>query len=319
MWVVKGSNNNRNPSDLRGSCNCSCPNCKANFNHYMDSIALIKVLQDRVNDDEKERSYMIEQVDLLEKQQKLILHQKEEDLKSLQECYNSLGKSIETERKLRIEEMYKLEFQKKEMARVEKEITELRKELAEAIEALPNLQKENKVLKERAELDQQTIARMSTEMEQYNYDLVLLEELNTRLRVRLSEAETKLGDALKVSMNNMSKSCRSKSINMNVPLPTLKSSLRYPSISSTASPTLHTHSTAPMRDGIHNSGSSYHRCFNRSKLMDALSIADSTIVGTIGCDGSYGGYAACNTSGMKQQQYGTGVVRHKQLRYSYES
>lgn len=183
---------------------------------------MVKVLQAQIAENDKERKLVIEQVGELEEQHTTEKHAWSTENAVLQNKIDELSKALEHERKLRMEEVYKLEFQKKETARVEAEVVSLRKQLADAIQALPNLEKENELLKRRVEADKATISKMNAELGQYNYELATMENLNTRLRLRLNEADTKLGKALRSAARNASDA----NVSVQQSLPSLRPSLR---------------------------------------------------------------------------------------------
>jgi hypothetical protein len=229
LWVVKGNDGvadfkeSGDISDIRLRCDCTCPDCKETYNAYLEEKAMVKVLQAQAADNENERRFVIAQVDELELQHKFEREDNAKNVQRLQATVDSLNKSLENERKLRIEEVYKLEFQKKETVRVEGEVAELRKQLMDALNALPDLQLENATLKQRVDLNKNSILQMSAELERYNYELARMEDLNTRLRLRLSEADTKLG---KIMVRASPGDLGSGSVYSNAPLPALKSALR---------------------------------------------------------------------------------------------
>jgi hypothetical protein len=232
LWVIKANDGvadfkeSGDISDIRLRCDCTCPECKETYNAYLEEKAMVKMLQAQAADNENERRFVIAQVDELELQHKFERENSAKKVQDLQATVDSLNKSLENERKLRIEEVYKLEFQKKETARVEGEVAELRKQLIDALNALPDLQLENAALKQRADMNKTSILQMSAELERYNYELARMEDLNTRLRLRLSEADTKLGKVMARANSNSINTGSAYGSVIDGPLPPLKSALR---------------------------------------------------------------------------------------------
>ena len=202
LWLIKaddgiaGYKESGDLSDIKLSCDCKCLNCKDIYNSYLDEKSMTKVLQEQLDENATERKFVLEQVKLLENQHKITLQEKDKEIKEANAKIEFINQSPEHERKLRMEEVYKLEFQKQETVRVCKEVGELRQQLQEALNALPTTENENKLLKQRIDLNQITITKMSAELEQYNYELARLEDLNTRLRLRLNDSDTKLGNVM---------------------------------------------------------------------------------------------------------------------------
>jgi chromosome segregation ATPase len=240
MWVVKKGKDGPETKAQTGSitdiirrtCDCACQNCKDIYGSYIDAQAMVKILQDELADCDKLRQNFILEVSEMERRQMVLLQEKEDRTNTLESKVESLSKALENERQLRMEDVYRMEFQKKEAARTEEELRDVRKQWVEALAALPNTQNENKLLKMQLELQRGTIEKMNAELGSYNYELATLEDQNTRLRLRLSEADTKLGKALRANASV------SKAASSTEHLPALKSTLRSSSTCSSARPLL---------------------------------------------------------------------------------
>lgn len=197
LWLMRADIDNgiatfkstSNVDDIRLSCDCTCQDCKAMYNSYIDEKSMTKVLQERLDDNQVENAFMIEQVQLMENKYNAQIEELQQMVDDKQRKIGSINAQLETERKLRMEDMYKLEFQKEENTTQAKELREIRQLLNNAHNALPNLEYENKLLKQRAKQNEDTIAKMDAELHQYSYELAKLEDTNTRLRVRLHSAD----------------------------------------------------------------------------------------------------------------------------------
>jgi len=205
MWLMKvddsEANTNIDSNDIRPSCECTCSYCKITYDAYIDEKAMTKVLQQRLDESQNESSFMIEQVKAMEDKYNTRIEELESELADKIRKMDFINAQLETERRLRMEEMYKLEFQKDENDKQGKELKSTRNELINAINALPELEHENKLLKQKVEYTEVTILRLNTEMKQYNYELAKMEDANTRLRLRLHDSDTQINQ---FRMNNSS-------------------------------------------------------------------------------------------------------------------
>ena len=235
MWLMKADIDNgiaafKSTSDVnevRLSCDCTCPDCKMTFNSYIDEKAMTKVLQERLDENQAESTFMIGQVKLMEDKYNARIEELEKSVSEKLRKIEFITAQLETERRLRMEEIYKLEFQKEESATQAKELREVRQLLVNATNALPNLERENKILKERIERNNDTIAQMDAELHQYSYELTKLEDANTRLRLRLNDSDVQIDQyRLNSDSNNMGSSSKSGASNTQMlrPIKTLRTS-----------------------------------------------------------------------------------------------
>ena len=201
MWLMKADDGttafkaSANINDIRLSCDCTCPDCKATYNAYLVEKSMCKLLQERVDENEIESALMIEQVKSMETQYTLSIQELEASIRLKQQQVESIQGQLEMERKLRMEDIYKLEFEKEDNSKQAAEIRSLRAELKEALQNFPNLELENKVLKYRCESNSDTINKMDAELQQYSYELTKLEDTNTRLRLKLSDSDTQINNS----------------------------------------------------------------------------------------------------------------------------
>ena len=204
MWLMKVDDSVANDSnDVRPSCDCTCTYCKATYDSYIDEKAMTKVLRLRLDESQSESSFVIEQVKAMEDKYNARIEELEGELADKSRKMDFINAQLETERRLRMEEMYKLEFQKDENEKQGKELKSTRNELIKAINALPELEHENKLLKQRVEYNEATILQLNTEMQQYNYELAKMEDANTRLRLRLHDSDTQITQ-LRISSGSLS-------------------------------------------------------------------------------------------------------------------
>lgn len=210
MWLMKADINSgiaafQSTSDVNAiqlSCDCTCPDCKSIYNAYIDEKAMTKVLQSRLDESDAESTIMIEQVKNMEDEFNARIEELEKSVNEKLRKIESINTQLETERRLRMEEIYKLEFQKEESAKQTTELREVRQMLTNATNALPNLEFENRILKERIDRNNDTIAKMHTELHQYSYELTKLEDANTRLRLRLNDSDVQMDQYRLSSMSH---------------------------------------------------------------------------------------------------------------------
>lgn len=206
MWVVKPNG----PSDgnviSTVSSTCSCPSdsaeCKAVFDAYIEEKAMVKILQDRLADYSSERGFIVEQVDKLENEHAAKIMELETCISEQWAKIDSLNKSLENERRLRMEDVYKMEFLKQENNRLMIENRETRQHHINAVNALPELENENRLLKQSLLMNKDTIEKMSGELQQYDYELSKYEDANTRLRLRVHDSHEQLDSMRLNSMQN---------------------------------------------------------------------------------------------------------------------
>ena len=124
-----------------------------------------------------------------------------EDLQSMVEQgttkISELKHTLDSERSLRMEELYKREFQKRETDKSIEEIKDLKSSLRKQSDELRLLIHENKLLKERERVNntQQEAVNNDREgaynqLQSYENQIARLEELNDLLRMRLAEANS---------------------------------------------------------------------------------------------------------------------------------
>lgn len=198
LWLMKADDGmssfkcTSDINDVRLSCECSCLDCKATYNAYIDEKAMTKVLQQRLDESIMENSYMIEQIKAMEDRYNAKIEELQNEVADKQRKMDFINAQLETERRLRMEEIYKLEFQKDENEKQATELRNTRKELVIAINALPELEHENNLLKQKVQHNESTISRINDDIEQYNYELAKMEDANTRLRMRLHDTDVQI-------------------------------------------------------------------------------------------------------------------------------
>lgn len=219
-------------------CDCSRQQCQDVFDAYATVKASTRSLQTELAELKKKQQHTSHEISDMERNHAVQLQDRDDQIASLLERVQSLSKSLEHERQLRMEDIFKLEFQKKETSRAETELAEIRRQWIDALAALPNLQSENKLLKRQVDSHMDTIEKLNAELRTRNYDVAMLEDRNTHLRVRLSETETKLAKVLRSSATNAR---ISSSMGLTAgPLPALKSTQRVLGSSTTGSTELPT-------------------------------------------------------------------------------
>lgn len=200
-------------------CNCPSADCKAIYDAYLEEKAMVKVLQDRLEDYSSERTFIVEQVAKSETEHTSKIKELETCISEQWAKLDGLNKALENERRLRMEDVYKLEFLKQENHRLIIENKETRQNHINAVNALPELENENKLLKQSLLLNKDTIEKMNGELQQYDYELSKLEGANTRLRLRVSQSDDQIDSMRQSSIQSLFTSAK----NNLPPIKTLKS------------------------------------------------------------------------------------------------
>lgn len=212
LWVVKpaGALSNsplgKSTNVVCLTCSCQSSECRAIYDAYMEEKAMVKVLQERLAEYSTERSFIVEQVLKQENEHAAKLAELELCMSEQWTKIDGLNKSLENERRLRMEDVYKMEFLKQDNYRLMTENKETRQHHINAVNALPELEKENKLLKQSLLLNKETISKMNDELQQYDYELSKLEDANTRLRLRVSHSDEQIDSIRLSSMKSLGSS-----------------------------------------------------------------------------------------------------------------
>mmetsp|Transcript_17215 Transcript_17215/g.28870 ORF Transcript_17215/g.28870 Transcript_17215/m.28870 type:complete len:338 (+) Transcript_17215:49-1062(+) len=198
MWLLKGDNGidtfreSGNINDVRMSCDCQCPDCKALYNAYLEEKALAKFLQQRVDEDKEDSAEMISQVKQMEEDHRHKIKAMKREAEALQGQVDAIQQQLDYERKVRMEDVYKLEFSKEENIVINSDVKDLQSQLSVAIQKLPLLQRENEILKGSVAAHTDTITKLCKQLKNCESELSRVDEINTSLRLRLNESDAQV-------------------------------------------------------------------------------------------------------------------------------
>lgn len=177
--------------------NCENIECRALYSQYLKEKANVQVLKDCLEIEKNDSKAMILQVEQMENKYENKIEELVHKNDLFQKKINELQQNLEIERKLRMEDIYKIEFHKVESEELFRDNTILRKELTLESSKIPELEKEIYNLKNVLSIIQDKNKFMYSQLQVYEHEITKLDDINIRLRLRLNNSDDKISSILK--------------------------------------------------------------------------------------------------------------------------
>ncbi|KAJ1412830.1 hypothetical protein B484DRAFT_402186 [Ochromonadaceae sp. CCMP2298] len=195
LWLVKGDDGiesfqkTGDINEVRMSCDCKCPECKALYNSYLEETSYLRVMQQTVNEYKQEQMDTIALVTEMEQAQREEKKEMAGEYAALEVRLAFVERQLEHERGIRMADVYRLEFAQQDNSAFAEDASDLHRQLNVAVAKLPLLQRQNELLREGTERQQETVRALAEQLGRCEGEVRALDETNSWLRLRLNEAD----------------------------------------------------------------------------------------------------------------------------------
>ena len=183
LWKIRKKGEVNYPDT---TCGCTCQECKKAHFLYREELEL-KEEYKRLFDSEKlAMNNTIIQVELMEKDFEKQIRELNESLNKEKSLAKNYHNELEYERKLRLSEVYKHDSISSNQILIENENKKLLETLMEIQKETAELRSQNNCLQEENSKLKDVNFKLSQKLKGYESDLLILENSNNELRLRLT-------------------------------------------------------------------------------------------------------------------------------------
>ena len=188
-WLVRPTVADEPTVIVIDSCSCERDACQALFRRYRLEVDKVETLQECLDLEKEESEQVILEVKEMELgyEQQIDALRLEHEARSMQVA--DLKDALELERKQRMEDIYKLEFLKKDYDTILQDNSDLRHQLVEASRSVHDIKIEHKSYADALTAMQHRNNALSDQLRKRESELFELEGINVMLRMRLHDAE----------------------------------------------------------------------------------------------------------------------------------
>jgi len=174
------------------SCSCEREGCQALFRRYRLEVDKVETLQECLDLEKEASEQVIQEVKEMELdyEQQIDALRLEHEARSTQVA--DLKDALELERKQRMEDIYKLEFLKKDYDTILQDNSDLRHQLVETSRSVHDIKIEHKSYSDALSAMQHRNNALNDQLRNRESELFELDGINVMLRMRLHDAETQI-------------------------------------------------------------------------------------------------------------------------------
>lgn len=176
--------------DLTLPCDCKCVECKRTFLQLFEAKALIAELELSLKSEQQATEKSILDVAEMEKKNDKQIKSLTADKIRLAEKHEKMFLTLESERKLRLDEAYKNEKATEEANRINEEIIAIKDDFAKLMKQLEVTKEENRRYAEMVIAEERVRRKTDETLRDYEGQILHLETTNADLRTRLCNFET---------------------------------------------------------------------------------------------------------------------------------
>ena len=167
------------------SCGCNCEDCKSTYKAYWMKKLECEDWDQRYQSETLAIKNVVGEVSAMETAHKRVMKELKNELLEEKKKYSSLHESLEKERQLRIEDVYKAQQQLAGVQEVHEENSKLKSSVFNLQEEYNRLVLENNKMKDIATESSRVNEKLLRQIERYEFEIQQLELANASLRKNL--------------------------------------------------------------------------------------------------------------------------------------